>query len=108
MIIPQATAGTFTLQSVGQPAAFVSYAAAARKVPGHSQTVASGDLQTFTVKMIPCTKSRTHLGHFDRVVVEYSVLKAKGISCEHLKLLVAPAAHVSLFHLACRRLAVMQ
>ncbi|KAJ7482661.1 hypothetical protein FB451DRAFT_1364600 [Mycena latifolia] len=45
-IIPQATAGTFTLQNVGQPAVFVSYAAAARKVPGHSQTVASGDLPT--------------------------------------------------------------
>ncbi|KAF7326749.1 hypothetical protein MVEN_02593900 [Mycena venus] len=46
LIIPQATAGTFTLQSVGQPAAFVSYAAAVIKVPGHSQTVASGDLPT--------------------------------------------------------------
>ncbi|KAJ7728229.1 hypothetical protein B0H16DRAFT_1589327, partial [Mycena metata] len=45
-IIPQATAGTFTLQNVGQPAAFVSYAAAAIKVPTHSQTVASGDLPT--------------------------------------------------------------
>ncbi|KAJ7824134.1 hypothetical protein B0H13DRAFT_1919300 [Mycena leptocephala] len=39
MIIPQVTANTFTLQSVAQLAVFVSYAAAASKVPGHSQAV---------------------------------------------------------------------
>ncbi|KAJ6540752.1 hypothetical protein B0H19DRAFT_1269293 [Mycena capillaripes] len=46
MIIPQATAGTFTLQSAVQPGTFVSYAAAARKVPGHSQAVVSDALPT--------------------------------------------------------------
>ncbi|KAJ7876984.1 hypothetical protein B0H13DRAFT_1893451 [Mycena leptocephala] len=46
MIIPQATANTFTLQSVAQPAVFVSYAAAARKVPGHSQAVVSDAFPT--------------------------------------------------------------
>ncbi|KAJ7884245.1 hypothetical protein B0H13DRAFT_1890100 [Mycena leptocephala] len=46
MIIPQATANTFTLQSVKQPAVFVSYAAAARKAPGHSQAVVSDAFPT--------------------------------------------------------------
>ncbi|KAJ6579267.1 hypothetical protein DFH09DRAFT_1147942 [Mycena vulgaris] len=46
LIVPQATAGTFTLQNVARPAVFVSYAAAARKVPGHSQAVASDALPT--------------------------------------------------------------
>ncbi|KAJ6585727.1 hypothetical protein B0H19DRAFT_1228038 [Mycena capillaripes] len=47
-IIPQATAGTFTIQSVGQPNFFVSYATAATKaIQGdRSQVVASSTLPT--------------------------------------------------------------
>ncbi|KAF7376991.1 hypothetical protein MSAN_00117000 [Mycena sanguinolenta] len=45
-IIPQATAGTFTLQSVSHPTVFVSYAAAAVKVAGHSQAVVSDAFPT--------------------------------------------------------------
>ncbi|KAJ7884248.1 hypothetical protein B0H13DRAFT_1890103 [Mycena leptocephala] len=76
VIIPQATAGTFTLQSVGQPAAFVSYAAAAKKVPGHSQTVASdtasnmaltawanADPATFTFQGTPLTMEAINVPH---------------------------------------------
>ncbi|KAJ7906282.1 hypothetical protein B0H13DRAFT_2662817, partial [Mycena leptocephala] len=39
LIVPQATVGTFTLQSVALPAFFVSYAAAAVKSPFQSQVV---------------------------------------------------------------------
>ncbi|KAF7342086.1 hypothetical protein MVEN_01795900 [Mycena venus] len=45
-IIPQADAATFTLQSVGQPSFFVSYAGAATQAFSHSQAVASSSLPT--------------------------------------------------------------
>ncbi|KAJ7643559.1 hypothetical protein FB45DRAFT_1052507 [Roridomyces roridus] len=45
-IIPQTTTGTFTLQSRADPTAFLSYAAAAIPIPGHSQLVVSDSLPT--------------------------------------------------------------
>ncbi|KAJ7214453.1 hypothetical protein GGX14DRAFT_392479 [Mycena pura] len=44
LIVPQANAGTFTLQSATHPSVFVSYAAATIKLPGHSQAVVSDAL----------------------------------------------------------------
>ncbi|KAJ7629018.1 hypothetical protein FB45DRAFT_919787 [Roridomyces roridus] len=45
-IIPQTTTGTFTLQSVADPTAFLSYAAVTIPIPGHSQLVVSDSLPT--------------------------------------------------------------
>ncbi|KAF7333692.1 hypothetical protein MVEN_02325400 [Mycena venus] len=46
LLTPQATAGTFTLQSVAAPSFSVSYTGAAAGVAQHSQAVASNTLAT--------------------------------------------------------------
>ncbi|KAJ6466982.1 hypothetical protein C8R45DRAFT_482390 [Mycena sanguinolenta] len=52
LMIPQSDT-TFTLQSVGQPSFFVSYAAAAIGLPAHSPAVASSTLPTvFTMEAV--------------------------------------------------------
>ncbi|KAJ7918440.1 hypothetical protein B0H13DRAFT_2269147 [Mycena leptocephala] len=52
-IVPQVTAGTFTIQSVSSPSLFISYVDAVNQGPGHSQAIASSTLPTvFTMETV--------------------------------------------------------